>query len=101
MTYGLSLWLPLHGLGAAASDDIALRSGMGACASFAINFRDPQAVAALQSHLDRQVTVRPLFAADLAETGIEIRANAGGQQAIALHYTPCAAIVTISLTSDR
>ncbi|MBP7053553.1 MAG: alpha-galactosidase [Phycisphaerae bacterium] len=161
MTYGLSLWLPLHGLGAAAPDDIALRSGMGACASFAINFRDPQAVAALRGHLDRYVKVRPLFAADyhpltewsddpaqwlafqfhdpqkgeglvqafsgsdaaeraftfrlealdpaqsytlldwdrpsspmersgadLAETGIEIRANAGGQQAIVLHYTP-------------
>ena len=64
MTHGLSLWLPLHGLGAAATDDIALRSGMGACASFAINFRDPQAVAALRQHLDRFLKVRPLFAAD-------------------------------------
>lgn len=40
MTHGLSLWLPLQGLGAAATDEIALRSGMGGCATFAINFRD-------------------------------------------------------------
>ena len=64
MTHGLSLWLPLHGLGAAATDDIALRSGMGACASFAINFRDPQAVTALRRYLDRYLKVRPLFARD-------------------------------------
>ena len=64
MTHGLSHWLPLHGLGAAAVDDIALRSGMGACASFAINFRDPQAVAALRRHLDHFLKVRRLFTAD-------------------------------------
>ena len=64
MTHGLSLWLPLHGLGAAATDDIALRSGMGACASFAINYRDPTAVAALRRHLDRYLPIRAHFAAD-------------------------------------
>lgn len=64
MTHGLSLWLPLHGLGAAATDAVALRSGMGACASFAVNFRDPQAVAALRRHLERYHKVRPLFAKD-------------------------------------
>jgi len=64
MTHGLSHWLPLHGLGSAATDDISLRSGMGACASFAINYRDPDAVLALQKHLDRYLPVRHLFAAD-------------------------------------
>ncbi len=64
MTYGLSLWLPLHGLGAYTTDDVALRSGMGTCASFPVNFRDPQAVAALRRHLDRYLKVRHLFAAD-------------------------------------
>jgi alpha-galactosidase len=64
MSHGLSLWIPLHGLGAAATDQIALRSGMGACASFAINFRDPIAVDALQSHLDRYLPVRELFTRD-------------------------------------
>jgi alpha-galactosidase len=64
MTHGLSHWLPLHGLGAVATDAVALRSGMGACASFAINFRDPLSVDALRRHLARYLTVRPLFAAD-------------------------------------
>ena len=64
MTHGLSLWLPLHGLGAAATDDTALRSGMGCCASFAINFRDADAVEALRRHLQRYLKVRPLFSRD-------------------------------------
>ena len=64
MTHGLSHWLPLHGLGAHTADDVALRSGMGACGSFAINFRDPAAVTALRQHLDRYLRIRPLFTAD-------------------------------------
>lgn len=64
MTHGLSLWLPLHGLGAAATDAIALRSGMGGCATFAINYHDDSAVEALRKHLDRFLKVRSLFTAD-------------------------------------
>jgi alpha-galactosidase len=64
MTMGLSHWLPLHGLGSNATDEIALRSGMGACASFAIDFRNQDSVATLRRHLERYHTVRPLFAAD-------------------------------------
>jgi alpha-galactosidase len=64
MTHGLSHWLPLHGLGSVATDDISLRSGMGACASYAANFRDPATVAALRRHLDRYLPLRPLYAAD-------------------------------------
>ena len=64
MTHGLSLWLPQHGLGATGWDDLSLRSGMGACACFAINFRYPAATAALHAHLERYLPVRPLFAAD-------------------------------------
>lgn len=57
-------WLPLHGLGAHTTDDVALRSGMGACGSYPINYRDPAAVAALRRHLERYLKVRPLFAKD-------------------------------------
>ena len=64
MTHGLSHWLPLHGLGAAATDDLALRSGMGACGGFSINYRNPKAVAALRKHLDSYLKVRPLFTGD-------------------------------------
>ena len=53
MTHGLSLWLPLHGLGSHTTDDVALRSGMGACGTYAVNFHDPAAVAALGRHLER------------------------------------------------
>ncbi|MFO0978406.1 MAG: glycoside hydrolase family 36 protein [Planctomycetaceae bacterium] len=64
MTAGLSLWIPLHGLGAAASDTIAIRSGMGACSSFAVNYRDPAAVESLRRHLDDYLPARRLFAED-------------------------------------
>ncbi|MDP4584515.1 MAG: alpha-galactosidase [Verrucomicrobiales bacterium] len=64
MTHGLSHWLPLHGLGAAATDDLALRSGMGACGGFSINYRNPKAVAALREHLDSYLKVRPLYTGD-------------------------------------
>ena len=61
MTHGLSLWLPLHGLGAAATDDLALRSGMGACGGFSINYRNQKAVAALRKHLESYLKIRPLY----------------------------------------
>ncbi len=64
MAYGLSLWLPLHGLGAAATDTVSLRSGMGACASFPINYRDRTAVERLRQHLAQYLPVRDLFLAD-------------------------------------
>ena len=64
MQYGLSLWIPLHGLGSVATDNISLRSGMGSCASFAINYRDPNAVESLRSFLLQYMKVRHLFAAD-------------------------------------
>ena len=64
MTHGLSHWLPLHGLGAAATDDLALRSGMGACGGFSINYRNPKAVAALRTHIDSYLKVRPLYTGD-------------------------------------
>jgi alpha-galactosidase len=64
MTHGLSHWLPLHGLGAAATDDLALRSGMGACGGFSINYRNPNAVAALRKHLDSYLRVRPIYTGD-------------------------------------
>lgn len=64
MTHGLSHWLPLHGLGAAATDDLALRSGMGACGGFSINYRNPKAVTALREHLDSYLRVRPIYTGD-------------------------------------
>lgn len=64
MTAALSLWIPLHGLGAASPETIALRSGMGACSSFAVNYRDPAAVESLRKHLELYLPVRRLFMED-------------------------------------
>lgn len=64
MTHGLSHWIPLHGLGATAVDEISLRSGMGACASFAINYRSPQDRQQLEQYLVRYKPVRDVFSKD-------------------------------------
>ncbi|MBL8815406.1 MAG: alpha-galactosidase [Planctomyces sp.] len=64
MTHGLSNWLPLHGLGAASADTAALRSGMGVCGSFAINYDDPSAVEQLRRHLARYLPIRMFYSAD-------------------------------------
>lgn len=64
MTHGLSSWLPLHGLGSVATTDVALRSGMGSCVSFAINYRDPKAVQSLRDFLEKYLPVRHLFQGD-------------------------------------
>jgi hypothetical protein len=64
MTHGLSLWVPLHGLGSVATSDVALRSGMGTSVSYAINYRDPAAVESLRKFLARYLTVRHLFHTD-------------------------------------
>jgi alpha-galactosidase len=64
MTYGLSYWLPLHGLGAVGTDPVSLRSGMGYCASFAIQYRNEKDVNRLKDHLKRFVPIRDLYSAD-------------------------------------
>lgn len=64
MSHGLSHWIPLHGLGSVSTEAVPLRSGMGACASFAINYRDAAAVAALRTHLSRYLPIRELFTKD-------------------------------------
>jgi alpha-galactosidase len=37
---------------------------MGACGGFSINYRNPKAVAALRTHLDSYLKVRPLYSGD-------------------------------------
>jgi alpha-galactosidase len=39
IAYGLSMWIPKHGLGALKSDSYPFRSGIGPAASFAFDFR--------------------------------------------------------------
>jgi len=42
ITYGLSYWLPLHGLGAVSADAYDFRSGMGANGAFAFDYYTEQ-----------------------------------------------------------
>lgn len=64
MTMGVSRWIPLHGLGAASSSIISLRSGLGGCGSFAINYNDPNDVESLRKHLDRFLPIRHAYTGD-------------------------------------
>jgi alpha-galactosidase len=64
MAMGLSRWLPLHGLGSASSSMASMRSGLGACGSFAINYNDSGAVESLKKHLDRFLPIRHVFSGD-------------------------------------
>lgn len=64
MSHGLSHWLPLHGLGSLKTDPLSLRSGMGACSSFPINYNDASQVELLRAHLAKYRNIRDLFAAD-------------------------------------
>jgi alpha-galactosidase len=64
MTMGLSRWLPLHGLGAASASTTALRSGLGGCGSFAINYNDSNAVESLRKHLELYLPIRNVFSGD-------------------------------------
>lgn len=66
MSHGLSHWLPLHGLGSLKTDPVSLRSGMGACSSFPINYNDAKQVEALRAHLEKYLKIRDLFAADFS-----------------------------------
>ncbi len=65
-TSGLSLWLPLQGLGAVSTDPYAFRSGMGSCAAYALDYYAAQAP--FWEPLDRlvreQQRLRPLFSGD-------------------------------------
>lgn len=61
MAHAFAQWLPLHGLGAASVDTVALRSGMGACGSYANKFRDPVEVEALRGFLTQYLPVRELY----------------------------------------
>ena len=65
-TCGLSLWLPLQGLGSVSADPYAFRSGMGSCAAYALNFysRNEPFWEPLASLIREQRQVRHMFAGD-------------------------------------
>ncbi len=66
ISYGLSFWLPDHGLGAVSVDPYDFRSGMGACASYAFDYYSPDAPfwAGLAERIPEYKRVRPYFYGD-------------------------------------
>ena len=65
-TYGLSLWLPLQGLGSISTDPYVFRSGMGSCATYALNFYSSHDAfwEPLAKLIQEQRAVRDFFAGD-------------------------------------
>ncbi len=65
MTYGLSFWTPITGLGSVGKDPYNFRSGMGAHMSLALDYYDDPALWAPTADMIRQYeTFRHLFTAD-------------------------------------
>jgi alpha-galactosidase len=66
MTHGLSLWLPLSGVGSISHDPYDIQSGIGSSLSFALDYAggDPETWKRTTEFMERFKTIRPLFAAD-------------------------------------
>jgi alpha-galactosidase len=65
-TYGLSLWIPLQGLGSVSADPYAFRSGMGSCAAYAFDFYSGEGTfwEPLANLIREQRQVKHLFSGD-------------------------------------
>ncbi len=64
-TYGLSLWVPLHGVGSISLDPYHFRSGMGSNFSLALNYYDdPSIWDSATELLDEYIEVKHIFSGD-------------------------------------
>jgi len=65
MTYGLSLWMPLHGVGSISPDPYDFRSGMGVNFSAAFNYyNEPSIWTPAAKLLNEYRSIRHLFSGD-------------------------------------
>jgi alpha-galactosidase len=64
MSYGLSLWIPIHALGAVTTEPYAFRSGLGAAGSFPFDFRSDAVAAQARPALQAFRTIQRLYEAD-------------------------------------
>ena len=62
MTYALSLWMPLHGVGSISLQPYDLRSGMGSTFSLALNYQNPSICVDATRLLEEYQSVRHYFA---------------------------------------
>ena len=64
-TYGLSLWVPLHGVGSVSLDPYHFRSGMGSNFSLALNYYDdPSIWESATKLLDEYIEIKHMFSGD-------------------------------------
>ena len=66
MTYGLSLWIPLHGVGSVSTDPYVFRSGMGANFTLAVDYYSPGSTVwgPATQLLNQYRQIRPCFSGD-------------------------------------
>jgi alpha-galactosidase len=64
MTYGLSLWMPLHGVGSISLDLYDFRSGMGTNFSAALDYNDPAIWTTAIELLTQYKSIRHIFQGD-------------------------------------
>lgn len=64
MTYGLSLWMPLHGVGSISIEPYDFRSGMGTNFSAALDYNDPAIWTPAIELLSQYKSIRHLFQGD-------------------------------------
>ena len=66
ISYGLSFWLPIHGLGAVSVDPYDFRSGMGACATYAFDYYSKDAAfwPSLAERIREYEPIRQYFVGD-------------------------------------
>lgn len=62
--YGLSLWIPLHGMGAISVEPYAFWSGMGTSYSVALDLRDEDVIEPASRLLNQYRSVKPLLESD-------------------------------------
>jgi alpha-galactosidase len=64
MTYGLSLWMPLHGVGSVSLDPYDFRSGMGTNFTTALDYNDPAIWTTAIELLNQYKSIKHLFEGD-------------------------------------
>lgn len=65
MTWGLSHWIPIHGVGSNTTSPYGFRSGMGATATYSLNYyNDPAVWETADRLLNQYKSIRHLFTGD-------------------------------------
>lgn len=64
MTYGLSRWMPVHGLGASSAETYEMRSGFAPTFTLAIDYRNPATVARARPQMEGYRSIQKRYQGD-------------------------------------